>query len=237
MQQPLLKISGVDKSFPGVKALSNAGLSVYAGHAMALMGENGAGKSTLMKVLTGIYDKDTGSIEYLGKQVAFKGPKDSQEAGISIIHQELNLVGNLTIAENIFLGREFTKPWGAIDWQRMYREADKLLARLGVTHSSQTLCATLSIGEQQMVEIAKALSFESKVIVMDEPTDALTNTETEALFKVIRELKAENRGIVYISHRIKEIFQICDNVTVLRDGQFIDAARDKLTTFSAINQI
>ncbi|TYB04031.1 ribose ABC transporter ATP-binding protein RbsA [Aggregatibacter actinomycetemcomitans] len=221
MQQPLLKISGVDKSFPGVKALSNAGLSVYAGHAMALMGENGAGKSTLMKVLTGIYDKDTGSIEYLGKQVAFKGPKDSQEAGISIIHQELNLVGNLTIAENIFLGREFTKPWGAIDWQRMYREADKLLARLGVTHSSQTLCATLSIGEQQMVEIAKALSFESKVIVMDEPTDALTNTETEALFKVIRELKAENRGIVYISHRIKEIFQICDNVTVLRDGQFI----------------
>ena len=105
MQQPLLKISGVDKSFPGVKALSNAGLSVYAGHAMALMGENGAGKSTLMKVLTGIYDKDTGSIEYLGKQVAFKGPKDSQEAGISIIHQELNLVGNLTIAENIFLGR------------------------------------------------------------------------------------------------------------------------------------
>ncbi|MBN6062214.1 ribose ABC transporter ATP-binding protein RbsA [Aggregatibacter actinomycetemcomitans] len=221
MQQPLLKISGVDKSFPGVKALSNAGLSVYAGHAMALMGENGAGKSTLMKVLTGIYDKDTGSIEYLGKQVAFKGPKDSQEAGISIIHQELNLVGNLTIAENIFLGQEFTKPWGAIDWQRMYREADKLLARLGVTHSSQTLCATLSIGEQQMVEIAKALSFESKVIVMDEPTDALTNTETEALFKVIRELKAENRGIVYISHRIKEIFQICDNVTVLRDGQFI----------------
>ena len=188
---------------------------------MALMGENGAGKSTLMKVLTGIYSKDAGTIEYLGQQVMFKGPKNSQEAGISIIHQELNLVGNLTIAENIFLGREFTTPFGSIDWKKMHAEADKLLARLNVPHSSHQLCSELSIGEQQMVEIAKALSFESKVIIMDEPTDALTDTETEALFNVIRELKAEKRGIVYISHRIKEIFEICDDVTVLRDGQFI----------------
>ncbi|WP_273403743.1 ribose ABC transporter ATP-binding protein RbsA [Actinobacillus porcinus] len=220
-RETLLKISGIDKSFPGVKALSNACLSVYAGRAMALMGENGAGKSTLMKVLTGIYSKDAGTIEYLGHQVAFKGPKHSQEAGISIIHQELNLVGNLTIAENIFLGREFTTPFGSIDWKKMHAEADKLLARLNVSHSSHQLCSELSIGEQQMVEIAKALSFESKVIIMDEPTDALTDTETEALFNVIRELKAEKRGIVYISHRIKEIFEICDDVTVLRDGQFI----------------
>lgn len=219
--ETLLKISNVDKSFPGVKALNNACLSVYAGKVMALMGENGAGKSTLMKVLTGIYSKDSGTIEYLGKKVAFNDPKASQQAGISIIHQELNLVGNLTIAENIFLGREFKTPWGAIDWQKMQQEADKLLARLGVAHSSQKLCAALSIGEQQMVEIAKALSFESQVIIMDEPTDALTDTETEALFKIIRELKAEKRGIVYISHRLKEIFQICDDVTVLRDGQFI----------------
>ncbi|TCP96287.1 ribose ABC transporter ATP-binding protein [Cricetibacter osteomyelitidis] len=219
--ETLLKISSVDKSFPGVKALTNACLSVYAGRAMALMGENGAGKSTLMKVLTGIYTKDAGTIEYLGHEVAFKGPKDSQEAGICIIHQELNLVGNLTIAENIFLGREFTTSWGAVDWNKMYCEADKLLKKLGVSHSSHQLCSELSIGEQQMVEIAKALSFESKVIIMDEPTDALTDTETEALFKVIRELKTENRGIVYISHRIKEIFEICDDVTVLRDGQFI----------------
>ncbi|PJG84903.1 ribose ABC transporter ATP-binding protein RbsA [Conservatibacter flavescens] len=217
----LLKLNGIDKSFPGVKALNNACLSVYAGRAMALMGENGAGKSTLMKVLTGIYNKDAGTIEYLGQHVAFKGPKDSQEAGISIIHQELNLVDNLTIAENIFLGREFLNAFGGIDWKRMYREADLLLARLGVPYSSHQLCAELSIGEKQMVEIAKALSFESQVIIMDEPTDALTDTETEALFKVIRELKAEKRGIVYISHRIKEIFEICDDVTVLRDGQFI----------------
>lgn len=220
-RETLLKISGIDKSFPGVKALSNACLSVYAGRAMALMGENGAGKSTLMKVLTGIYSKDAGAIEYLGQQVMFKGPKNSQEAGISIIHQELNLVGNLTIAENIFLGREFTTPFGSIDWKKMHAEADKLLARLNVPHSSHQLCSELSIGEQQMVEIAKALSFESKVIIMDEPTDSLTDTETEALFNVIRELKAEKRGIVYISHRIKEIFEICDDVTVLRDGQFI----------------
>ncbi|HDR1140886.1 TPA: ribose ABC transporter ATP-binding protein RbsA [Pasteurella multocida] len=219
--ETLLHIQGIDKSFPGVKALSNACLSVYAGRAMALMGENGAGKSTLMKVLTGIYSKDAGTIEYLGKQVTFKGPKESQEAGISIIHQELNLVGNLTIAENIFLGREFVTPWGSIDWKKMHQEADKLLKRLGVSHSSHYLCSELSIGEQQMVEIAKALSFESKVIIMDEPTDALTDTETAALFKVIRELKAEKRGIVYISHRIKEIFEICDDVTVLRDGEFI----------------
>lgn len=220
-RETLLKISGIDKSFPGVKALSNACLSVYAGRAMVLMGENGAGKSTLMKVLTGIYSKDAGTIEYLGQQVMFKGPKNSQEAGISIIHQELNLVGNLTIAENIFLGREFTTPFRSIDWKKMHAEADKLLARLNVPHSSHQLCSELSIGEQQMVEIAKALSFESKVIIMDEPTDALTDTETEALFNVIRELKAEKRGIVYISHRIKEIFEICDDVTVLRDGQFI----------------
>lgn len=226
----LLKIQGIEKTFPGVKALDNACLSVYAGRVMALMGENGAGKSTLMKVLTGIYSKESGNIEYLGQPMSFKGPKSSQEAGISIIHQELNLVGNLTIAENIFLGREFKKPWGVIDWAKMHQEADKLLARLGVSHSSHQLCSDLSIGEQQMVEIAKALSFQSHVIIMDEPTDALTDTETAALFKVIRELKAEGRGIVYISHRIKEIFEICDDVTVLRDGQFIgESAVDTLT--------
>lgn len=219
--ETLLKISGIDKAFPGVQALKNACLNVYAGRVMALMGENGAGKSTLMKILTGIYSRDTGTIEYLGKAVNFANPKSSQEAGLSIIHQELNILGNLSIAENIFLGREPTFPWGGINFGKMYAESDRLLARLGVSHSSKKSASELSIGERQMVEIAKALSFESRVIVMDEPTDALTDTETEALFNVIRELKAEGRGIVYISHRLKEIFQICDDVTVLRDGQFI----------------
>ena len=219
--QPLLQMQNIDKQFPGVKALSGASLSVYPGRVMALLGENGAGKSTLMKVLTGIYSKDAGSINYQDQEVAFNGPKQSQEAGISIIHQELNLIPGLTIAENIFLGREFVTPFGRIDWKKMYDEADKLLARLKVPHSSRKLVGELSIGTQQMVEIAKALSFSSRVIIMDEPTDALTDTETEALFSVIRELRAEGRGIVYISHRLKEIFEICDDVTVLRDGQFI----------------
>ena len=221
MKKTLLDIAGIDKSFPGVKALNNAGLSVYEGKVMALMGENGAGKSTLMKVLTGIYSKDAGEIRYLDEIVHFNGPKESQEAGISIIHQELNLVANLTIAENIFLGREFTTSWGAIDWKRMFKEADKLLERLGVPYHSNQLCSELSIGEQQMIEIAKALSFKSKIIIMDEPTDALTDKETESLFNVIEELKEQKCGIVYISHRIKEIFEICDDVTVLRDGEFI----------------
>ncbi|MGL4858875.1 MAG: ribose ABC transporter ATP-binding protein RbsA, partial [Enterobacteriaceae bacterium] len=219
--QPLLQLTDIDKSFPGVKALSGAGLNVYPGKVMALVGENGAGKSTLMKIVTGIYHKDRGTMRYQGQEVSFTGPKASQEAGIGIIHQELNLLPWLTIAENIFLGREFVNALGKIDWSKTYREADKLLARLNLHYSSRRLVSELSIGDQQMVEIAKVLSFNSKVIIMDEPTDALTDTETVSLFKVIRELTAQGCGIVYISHRLQEIFAICDEVTVLRDGQFI----------------
>lgn len=219
--EPLLQLKGIDKSFPGVKALSGATLNVYAGRVMALVGENGAGKSTLMKVLTGIYTRDAGSLLWLGQETTFSGPKASQEAGIGIIHQELNLIPQLSIAENIFLGREFVSHFGKIDWKKMYAEADKLLAKLNLRFNSRRLVGELSIGDQQMVEIAKVLSFESRVIIMDEPTDALTDTETESLFRAIRELKAQGCGIVYISHRMKEIFEICDDVTVMRDGQFI----------------
>ncbi|KHS73714.1 sugar ABC transporter ATP-binding protein [Pectobacterium brasiliense] len=219
--QPLLQLQGITKSFPGVKALSGAALNVYPGKVMALVGENGAGKSTMMKVLTGIYRKDAGSIYFLGKEVDFSGPKASQEAGIGIIHQELNLIPQLTIAENIFLGREFTNRFGRIDWNKMYAEADKLLKRLNLRYDSRRMVGDLSIGDQQMVEIAKVLSFESKVIIMDEPTDALTDTETASLFSVIKELQSQGCGIVYISHRLKEIFEICDDITVFRDGQFI----------------
>ncbi|MBA0169021.1 ribose ABC transporter ATP-binding protein RbsA [Pectobacterium sp. CFBP8739] len=219
--QPLLQLQGITKSFPGVKALSGAALNVYPGKVMALVGENGAGKSTMMKVLTGIYRKDAGSIHFLGQEVDFNGPKASQEAGIGIIHQELNLIPQLTIAENIFLGREFTNRFGRIDWNKMYAEADKLLKRLNLRYDSRRMVGELSIGDQQMVEIAKVLSFESKVIIMDEPTDALTDTETASLFSVIKELQSQGCGIVYISHRLKEIFEICDDITVFRDGQFI----------------
>lgn len=205
--QPLLALTGIDKSFPGVKALSGATLNVYPGRVMALVGENGAGKSTMMKVLTGIYPKDAGTITYLGHEVAFQGPKSSQEAGIGIIHQELNLIPELTIAENIFLGREFVRSFGLIDWKKMFSQADSLLQRLNLRYDSHSLISDLSIGEQQMVEIAKVLSFESKVIIMDEPTDALTDTETASLFNVINELKSQGCGIVYISHRLKEILR------------------------------
>jgi len=221
----LLEMTNIVKEFPGVKALDKAGLNVYPGRVMALMGENGAGKSTLMKVLTGIYSADAGSIHYQGQAVDFKGPRDSQEAGISIIHQELNLVPELTIAENIFLGREPTNAWGKILWDQMYEESNKLLARLDVKYSAKTPLGQLRFGEQQMVEIAKALSFKSKVIVMDEPTDALTDTEAKSLFKVINELRDQGCGVVYISHRLKEIFEVCDDITVLRDGKFIDQVK------------
>ena len=221
MDEPILQLEGIEKRFPGVKALDGANLSVTPGRVMALVGENGAGKSTLMKVLTGIYTKDAGRLTYKGEEISFPGPRHSQAAGICIIHQELNLLPELTIAENIFLGRETISRFGRILWGDMYREADRLLAKLGVRHSARTRLGTLGIGEQQMVEIAKALSFDSQVIIMDEPTDALTDTETQALFAVINELKASGHGIVYISHRLTEIFQICDGVTVLRDGQFI----------------
>ncbi|MDN3612487.1 ribose ABC transporter ATP-binding protein RbsA [Vibrio ostreicida] len=221
MTDAILQLSDIEKAFPGVKALDQASLTVYPGKAMALLGENGAGKSTLMKVLTGIETLDGGVIVYQGQTAKFKGPRESQRAGISIIHQELNLIPELTIAENIFLGREFTNAFGRIQWNKMYAEADALLSRLNVKHSAKQRLGELSLGEQQMVEIAKALSFESKVIIMDEPTDALTDTETASLFAVIRELKKQGCGIVYISHRLKEIFEICDDITVLRDGKFI----------------
>ncbi|MFS2221438.1 ribose ABC transporter ATP-binding protein RbsA [Pantoea sp. B65] len=236
--QPLLQLTGIDKSFPGVKALSGAALAVYPGRVMALVGENGAGKSTMMKVLTGIYSRDAGSLQWLGNETSFSGPKASQEAGIGIIHQELNLIPQLSIAENIFLGREFVNRFGRIEWKKMYSAADALLQRLNLRFNSHKLVGDLSIGDQQMVEIAKVLSFESKVIVMDEPTDALTDTETVSLFRVIRELKAQGCGIVYISHRMKEIFEICDDVTVFRDGQFIaERTVDSLSEESLIEMM
>ena len=226
--EPILSLSGIDKAFPGVKALDQAGLNVYPGQVMALMGENGAGKSTMMKVLTGIYQADAGEIRYRGQPCRFKGPRDSQQAGIGIIHQELNLLNELTIAENIFLGREPVNAFGKIDWTRLYADAQVLLDRLQIRQSPKTRVGDLSIGAQQMVEIAKALSFKADVIIMDEPTDALTDTETRALFRVIEELRADGCGIVYISHRLKEIFEICDRVTILRDGKWIgeDAVSD-----------
>ncbi|MCF0253479.1 MAG: ribose ABC transporter ATP-binding protein RbsA [Duodenibacillus sp.] len=223
----VLQMKDICKSFPGVKALDGACLSAYKGRVMALMGENGAGKSTLMKIMTGIYQKDSGSVTWMGEEVHFAGTKDSQAAGIAIIHQELNLIPHMSITENIFLGREMTGALGRIDWGAMHKEARRLLDLLNVKEDVRTLVGELTIGKMQMIEIAKAISQKAKLIVMDEPTDALTDTETESLFNVIRQLVAEGRSIIYISHRLKEIPVICDDITVLRDGKFIDEAEVK----------
>ena len=236
--EPILQMQGIVKEFPGVLALDNAQLNIYPGQVMALLGENGAGKSTLMKVMTGIYQKDQGTLRYQGQDITFNGPKDSQEQGVSIIHQELNLIPELSIAENIFLGREPTGRFGKIDWKTMFAEAQNLLDMLDVNFDPATPVGKLSIGIQQMVEIAKSLSFSSKVIVMDEPSDALTEKETESLFRVIRQLRSEGKGIVYISHRLKEIIEICDHATVMRDGRFItEAPVSELTEDSIIKHM
>ena len=221
MDHTILEMKHITKEFPGVKALDAVDFRIVRGKIMALLGENGAGKSTLMKILTGVYPKTQGSIFYEGKEVSFNSTKDSQESGIAIIHQELNLIGQLTMGENIFLGREPVNGLRKIDSKALYNEAETLLKRLGVTEDPHTITGELSIGKQQMVEIAKALSLDAKIIIMDEPTDALTDTETENLFRVMRELKAEGRSLVYISHRLKEIFEVCDYATVLRDGEFV----------------
>ena len=220
-EEPLLSLGAIDKYFPGVKALDHASLNVYGGEVMALVGENGAGKSTLMKVLAGDIGKDAGTIRLRDREVTFSGPRESQRAGISFIHQELLLVPELSVAENIFLGREPRTRLGMVDWGVLYAKAQRLLAALQARFDATSKVKDLSIGENQMVEIAKALAFSARVIIMDEPTDALTDKETHTLFKIIDTLRGEGRGIVYISHRLQEIFALCDRVTVLRDGQFV----------------
>lgn len=221
METPILKMEGISKSFPGVKALDDVSLNVYAGESMALLGENGAGKSTLMKILSGVYKKDDGTMFFEGKPLEVSGPKDAAEQGIAIIHQELNLIPYLTVYENIFLGRELTLGSGRLNKKLMIKKSRGYLEQLNLDINPNELVKNLSIARQQMIEIAKALSLNAKVIIMDEPTDALTDTEVESLFEVIRDLKKQGKGIVYISHRLKEIFVVCEKITVLRDGQYI----------------
>jgi ribose transport system ATP-binding protein len=210
----------IDKSFPGVHALDHVNFEVRRGEVHALMGENGAGKSTLMKVLTGIYTKDSGTITYEGKEVEFHGTREAQDAGVVIVHQELNMLGHLTVAQNIFIGREFKKGIG-IDDKKMNEEASKLFERLHIDIDPTETMSNLTVGKQQMCEIAKAISHDAKVIIFDEPSAALTEAEIEELFKIIRDLREQNMGIVYISHRMDEIKVITDRVTVMRDGGYV----------------
>lgn len=221
MVKEILKMERISKSFPGVKALDDVHLRIFSGEVMALLGENGAGKSTLMKILSGVYKMDSGNILLNNNPLDVKSPRDGIDKGISIIHQELNLIPELTIGENIFLGREPKKISGRINWKQLYSDSEKLLKELNLDLNTREKVRKLSIGHQQMVEIARALSLESDILILDEPTDALTDNETDSLFEMIDKLRKEGKALVYISHRLKEVFRICDRATILRDGQFI----------------
>jgi ribose transport system ATP-binding protein len=216
-----LEARGITKSFPGVRALDGVNITVQRGRLNALLGENGAGKSTLINILAGVLQPDAGDIFLSGQPIRFASPRAAQAAGISIIFQELNLVPHLSIAENIFLGREPRNRWGLLDSPRMNRDAAALLAELELDADPQTPVARLRVGAQQVVEIAKALSFESRVIIMDEPTSAITEHEIAVLFRLIKKLKQRGTGIIYITHKLDELPEIADDVTVFRDGRLI----------------
>lgn len=229
MSELILKMTGIDKRFSGVHALKGVDFDLYAGEVHALMGENGAGKSTLMKVLCGIHAYDSGSIEYFGKKVKFASIAESQAAGISIIHQELNMMNHLTVAQNIYIGREPMKG-GFIDDRKMEADANELFKRIGVRIDPSVKLGSLTVGRQQMVEIAKAVSRDSKLLILDEPTAALTQPEVEDLFRIMHDLQRKNIGMIYISHRMDEINRISDRVTVMRDGEYVGTEYTKNLT-------
>lgn len=234
MGETIVKMQGIDKRFPGVHALKKCDFELKEGEVHALVGENGAGKSTLMKVLTGVYQKDEGDIFYKNDLVQIHNTKDAQKLGISIIHQELNLMPDLTVAENIFIGREKLKMGMFCDNDDLNAQAKVLLDEMNVKIDPTTKVDTLTVAQQQMVEIAKALSFDSEVLIMDEPTAALTESEIDELFRIIDELRADGVGIVYISHRMDELKRICDSVTVMRDGEYIGSSSMETITIDEI---
>jgi inositol transport system ATP-binding protein len=217
----LLEMSHISKGFPGVIALEDVQLRVRPGSVLALMGENGAGKSTLMKIIAGIYQPDAGQICLRGEPVVFATPLAALQAGIAMIHQELNLMPHMTIAENIWIGREPLNGWQLVDHRAMHHCTARLLERLGIALDPDEQVVNLSIAERQMVEIAKAVSYDSDILIMDEPTSAITETEVEQLFTIIQDLKAQGKGIIYITHKMQEVFAIADEVAVFRDGVFV----------------
>ena len=217
---PFLEMKGITKQFPGVLALNQVDLSVYPGRVLALVGENGAGKSTLMKVLSGVHRRDAGEILIEGKNVEITSPLASRQMGISIIYQELSVLNNMDVAENIFVGREKKKN-GFVDKKRQHEEARALLERVGLNIDTHTMTRRLSTAQKQMVEVAKALSYNSRLIIMDEPTSSLTDKETAMLMDIIRKLRDEGVAIVFISHRMNEIFEISDEIAVMRDGEMV----------------
>ncbi len=219
---PRLKLINVSKAFPGVQAVRNVSLEAYSHQILALVGENGAGKSTLMNIINGVVQPDSGSILLDGAEVRIDSPRRAQALGITMIHQELALIPELTVGQNMFLGREPSRG-GWIDWNELYRQTQQVLDRLGIALSARAKIAELSIAEQQLVEIARALSYQARLIALDEPTSSLTDRETEILFRLVRQLRAEGVALIYISHRMEEIFALADRIAVMRDGELITA--------------
>ncbi|MFV0352748.1 MAG: sugar ABC transporter ATP-binding protein [Oscillospiraceae bacterium] len=220
-----IEMNGICKSFSSVAVLRDAAFHLEDGEIHALMGENGAGKSTLMKILTGVYTRDEGEVLIDGEPVHFTHPQQAEERGIVFIYQELNTMGDLTVEENMFMNKEIHGPFGTLNKKAMRQKAKETIEQLGVHIDPKATMKTLSVGQQQMVEIAKALLVEAKVLIMDEPTAALSPSETEVLFRVARRLKSQGVSLVYISHRMEEIFELCDRITILRDGQYINTKR------------
>ena len=233
MKDTIVSMQGICKSFPGVKALDNARFELRSGEVMALLGENGAGKSTLMKILSGVYTRDSGTMEIFGKSYDDLLPKQAQQLGVAIIHQELNMCPHLSVAENMFLGREIMKGF-TVDRKAMEEAAKQILDDLHIDIDPGETVGNLPVSKQQMVEIAKALSVDAKVLIMDEPTSALTAKEIGELFRIIRKLRDDGCGIVYISHRLEELQHIVDRVTIMRDGQYITCMDFKDTTMDEI---
>ncbi len=220
MTEPLLRMAGISKRFPGVRALDNVDFEVAPGEIHALLGENGAGKSTLLKILSGAQQQDSGTITFEGRQISVPSPHDAQRLGIVTIYQEFTLAPNMTIAENVFIGREpGVKPF--INWRKMAADTKVLADRIGLSINPRALVRDLSVAEQQMVEIARALSMQSRLIVMDEPTSALSASEVEKLFRIVRDLKAQGLSIIFVTHRLEEVIELCDRYTVLRDGHLV----------------
>ncbi|SDD30230.1 sugar ABC transporter ATP-binding protein [Paraburkholderia lycopersici] len=240
--RPLLEMRGITKTFPGVRALDNVRLTVYPGEVHSLMGENGAGKSTLMKILSGAYQADPGGeILIEGKPVVIDGPHASRELGVAVIYQELSLAPNLSVAENIYAGRELRtggRRFGTVDRRAMERGCEEVLTRLGASFGPATLVGSLSIAERQLVEIARAVHGDARIIVMDEPTTPLSSRETERLFKLINQLRDEGLAIIYISHRMAEVYELSDRVSVLRDGSYVGTlVREALNAESLVSMM
>ncbi|HEY8805656.1 MAG TPA: sugar ABC transporter ATP-binding protein [Clostridium sp.] len=230
----ILKLENVVKAFPGVKALDGVQLEIKKGEIHALCGENGAGKSTLMKIISGAYDITSGSIYLEGKEVKFSSTKEAQNAGISMIYQEFNLIPYLSVAENLFLDRQPKNKFGLIDWRRLIKDAESLLRKVGLKIDAKTIVHDISVAECQMLEIAKSLSLNSKIIIMDEPTATLSDEEIKCLFGIIRKLKEGGISIIYISHRMEEIFNLSDRITILRDGKYIKTLNTNDTNYDEI---